>query len=132
MASQTGKWREDQVLVICPGSQTTMAQLGCAELTPPANRLPTRIFKDDDADEWRPYYTYKRRKASHAAAPGANGDAQQAAEGAQKNGDDEDEYEWVEDPDSAEGAVYPIQGTVSSSTPFLQRRVSRAKSSFIH
>ncbi|KAJ9154963.1 SWI/SNF and RSC complexes subunit arp9 [Pleurostoma richardsiae] len=110
MASQTGKWREDQVLVICPGSQTTMAQLGCAELTPPANRLPTRMFKDDDADEWRPYYTYKRRKASHAAAPGANGDAQQAAEGAQKNGDDEDEYEWVEDPDSAEGAVYPIQG----------------------
>ncbi|KAI0443631.1 actin-like ATPase domain-containing protein [Xylaria telfairii] len=98
MSGQQGKWREDQVLVICPGSQTTMAQLGCSELTPPAHRIPTRMFKDDDddGDGYRPYYTYKRKKAVPAApAEGANED---------------DGWEWVEDRDSAEGAVYPMQG----------------------
>ncbi|KAI0879339.1 actin-like ATPase domain-containing protein [Hypoxylon argillaceum] len=98
MSNQQGKWREDQVLVICPGSQTTMAQLGCSELTPPAHRIPTRMFKDDesDADEYRPYYTYKRKKTTTTAPTnGAN---------------DEDEWEYVEDRDSVEGAIYPMQG----------------------
>ncbi|KAK5998467.1 Actin-like ARP9-like protein [Cladobotryum mycophilum] len=43
MASATGKWREEQILIICPGSRTTMAQLG-------------------DGDDWRPYHTFKRTK----------------------------------------------------------------------
>ncbi|ORY63154.1 uncharacterized protein BCR38DRAFT_344995 [Pseudomassariella vexata] len=92
MSSQQGKWREEQVLIICPGSHTTMAQLGCSELTPPAHRIPTRMFKDDETDEYRPFHTYKRKKQ------GANGDG---------GGND---YEYVEDRDSTEGAVYPIQG----------------------
>ncbi|KAI1428334.1 actin-like ATPase domain-containing protein [Xylaria sp. FL1777] len=105
MSNQQGKWREDQVLVICPGSQTTMAQLGCSELTPPAHRIPTRMFKDDEGDEYRPYYTYKRKKAATtektekieitAPADGAN---------------DDEEWEYVEDRDSIEGAIYPMQG----------------------
>ncbi|KAK5658238.1 hypothetical protein OQA88_2213 [Cercophora sp. LCS_1] len=90
MSGQTGKWREEQVLIICPGSQTTLAQLGCSELTPASRRFATRMFKDEDSDDWRPYHTYKRK----ASADGANGD----------------EWEWVEDVDSVEGAVYPIQG----------------------
>jgi actin-related protein 9 len=89
MSSQTGKWREEQVLIICPGSQTTLAQLGCNELTPPAHRFPTRMFKDEDSDGWRPHYTYKRKKEGAASG---------------------DEWEYVEDIDSTEGAVYPIQG----------------------
>lgn len=93
MSSQTGKWREEQVLVICPGSQTTLAQMGCNELTPPTHRFPTRMFKDADSDDWRPFHTYKRKKE------GANG----ASEG-------DDAWEYVEDTDSVEGAVYPIQG----------------------
>jgi actin-related protein 9 len=95
MSSQPGKWREEQVLVICPGSQTTMAQLGCSELTPPANRIPTRMFKDADSGEYLPFHTFKRKK-------GGDGSASKA--------DDEDEYEYVEDRDSVEGAVYPIVG----------------------
>lgn len=94
MSGQTGKWREEQILIVCPGSQSTMAQLGCSELTPPARRFPTRMFKDEDSDDWRPYYTYKRKKTT------VNGTATT----------EEDEWEWVEDIDSAEGAVYPIQG----------------------
>lgn len=98
MSSQTGKWREDQVLVVCPGSQTTLAQLGCNELTPPAFRFPTRMFKDPDSDAWRPHHTYKRKK-----------------EGA-------DEWEYVEDTDSTEGAVYPIQGELTPRCVPVNRR----------
>lgn len=110
MASQQGKWREDQILIICPGSQTTMAQLGCAELTPPAFRFPTRMFKDDGSDDWRPYHTFKRKKASALAAAPAN-----SAAPADADKKAEDEWEYVEDPDSTEGAVYPMQG----ECPFL-------------
>ncbi|KAM7190726.1 actin-like protein ARP9 [Rhypophila sp. PSN 637] len=107
--STQGKWREEQILVICPGSHTTMAQLGCSELTPPANRYPTRMFKDEESDQWRPYYTFKRRKEKNSAAAATNG-ANAESTGASDVKDGEDDWEWVEDQDSAEGAVYPIQG----------------------
>lgn len=99
MSGQTGKWREEQVLIICPGSQTTLAQLGCNELTLPAHRFPTRMFRDEDSDDWRPFRTYKRKKEGEAAG--------------------DDGWERVEDVESAEGAVYPIQGVfVSPSLSF--------------
>jgi actin-related protein 9 len=103
MTSQTGKWREEQVLIICPGSQTTMAQVGCGELKPPAWRVPTRMFRDEESDDWRPHHIYKRRKGGRQANGTADG----------VNGDDEDDFEWAEDPDSSEGAVFPIQGEQS-------------------
>lgn len=84
--SSSGKWREEQILIICPGSQTTLAQLGCSELTLPTHRIPTRMFRD--GDEWRPYHTYSRKKIV----------------------DGVEEEEWVEDVDSDEGAVYPVRG----------------------
>ncbi|KAI0176345.1 actin-like ATPase domain-containing protein [Hypoxylon sp. FL1284] len=92
MASQQGKWREDQILIICPGSQTTMAQLGCSELTPPTHRIPTRMFKDAETNEYSPYHTYKRKK------PNAT------------DGKTDDQWEFVEDRDSVEGAIYPLRG----------------------
>ncbi|KAI0514769.1 actin-like ATPase domain-containing protein [Xylaria bambusicola] len=111
MSSQQGKWREDQVLVICPGSQTTMAQLGCSELTPPAHRIPTRMFKDEEGDEYLPHRTYKRKKSvkmdkaetiekTDKMEPTASADS----------ANEEDGWEYVEDRDSVEGAIYPIQG----------------------
>lgn len=81
-----------------------MAQLGCSELTPPSQRFPTRMFKDEETGEWRPYHTYKRKKKSLASL---NGDSAQNGEDAKKDGD---EWEFVEDPDSDEGAIYPMQG----------------------
>lgn len=118
MSSQQGKWREDQVLIICPGSQTTMAQLGCSELTPPAHRIPTRMFRDEDGEGYRPFRTYRRRKNGGAPSPpphrsGGDGDVAKKAVGGDGGGgddDDDDDYEWVEDRDSTEGAVYPLQG----------------------
>lgn len=75
------------------------------------------MFQDQETGKWRPYYTYKRKKKlvlpSHAPAAtngdAAGGSAQQVGE----NGDkipEEDDFEYVEDPDSDEGAVYPMQG----------------------
>lgn len=121
MSSAT-KWREEQVLVICPGSSTTMAQLGCSELTPPSQRFPTRMFKDEETGEWRPYHTYKRKKKAAAAdvtgGAGANGEATQG-----EKKDDEDDYEFVEDPDSDEGAVYPLKGMFSRYLEPLSLRI---------
>ena len=100
--SGAAKWREEQILVICPGSQTTMAQLGCVELTPPMNRIPTRMFIDPEDGGWRPYHTFKRRKAKAGVQQNGGGERQE--------GDaQDDEWEWVEDKDSAEGAIYPMQ-----------------------
>lgn len=82
-----------------------MAQLGCSELTPPSQRFPTRMFKDEDTGDWRPYFTYKRPKKS---VGGPNGSAAQSGDGAAKK--EEEEWEYVEDPDCDEGAVYPMQG----------------------
>ncbi|KAI5463301.1 hypothetical protein BGZ63DRAFT_352820 [Mariannaea sp. PMI_226] len=94
--STTGKWREEQVLIICPGSRMTMAQLGCNELTLPARRMPTRMFRD--GDQWAPYHKTKRTKM-------VNG---------------QEEEEWVEDVDEDEGAVYPIQaGRIVQMEAFL-------------
>ncbi|KAI1466627.1 actin-like ATPase domain-containing protein [Daldinia caldariorum] len=103
MASQQGKWREDQILVVCPGSQTTMAQLGCNELTPPAHRIPTRMFKDPESDEYTPYRIYKRKKTV-ASGSAEGGDKAEKTEKA------DDQWEYVEDRDSVEGAIYPLQG----------------------
>ncbi|KAF4454537.1 hypothetical protein F53441_2966 [Fusarium austroafricanum] len=85
MSSTAGKWREEQVLIICPGSRNTMAQLGCSELTPPARRMPTRMFKE--GDQWAPYHKTKRTNIVNGV----------------------EEEEWLEDVDEDEGAVYPIE-----------------------
>ncbi|KAL1893184.1 Actin-like protein arp9 [Sporothrix stenoceras] len=107
MSSQLNKWKEEQILIICPGSHTTMAQLGCNELTPPVFRVPTRMFRDDETGEWRPYRTFKRKKQQKKPAQlqiTANG------ENGTEDTKEEDEWEYVEDPESDEGAVYPMQG----------------------
>ncbi len=108
MSGAAAKWREDQILVICPGSRTTMAQLGCNELTPPVHRIPTRMFRDPEDGGWRPYHTFKRKKAKSGLS-GVQDQTQQNGS-AKVEEDAEDEWEWVEDKDSDEGAVYPMQG----------------------
>ncbi|CAK7263649.1 Actin-like protein arp9 [Sporothrix epigloea] len=116
MSGQMNKWKEEQILIICPGSQTTMAQLGCNELTPPAFRIPTRMFRDEETGGWRPYHSWKRKKQQKpaAAAVTASDDA------GKENAAGEDEFEYVEDPESNEGAVYPLRaGHIVNMDAFL-------------
>lgn len=94
MATQQGKWKEEQILIIAVGTRTTLAQVGCHELTPPVHRMPTRMFQDPEGAGWRPYHTFKRKKA-----------------------DTENEEEWVEDKDSDEGAIYPMHCKFLRCTP---------------
>ncbi|KAL5594679.1 hypothetical protein BROUX41_001595 [Berkeleyomyces rouxiae] len=102
MSVPQGKWKEEQILIICVGTQTTLAQLGCHELTPPVHRFPTRMFQNPDGPGWRPYHTFKRSKAGGSSGPTA------------------DEDEWVEDKDSDEGAVYPLHtGRIVNMEAFL-------------
>ncbi|KAK8042635.1 hypothetical protein PG994_013118 [Apiospora phragmitis] len=68
------------------------------------------MFKDPDTDDYLPYHTYKRKKATAAANGG--GDAAKP--------EDDDEFEYVEDRDSSEGAIYPIQrGRIVNMAAFL-------------
>lgn len=117
MSGQLNKWKEEQILIICPGSHTTMAQLGCNELTPPAFRVPTRMFRDEETGDWRPYRTFKRKKQGQQLRITANGEN---GENGEKNDESkEDEWEYVEDPESDEGAVYPMQGECAAPSALL-------------
>jgi len=87
-----------------------MAQLGCNELTPPAHRIPTRMFKDEETNEYRPYHTYKRKKTEATTAEAATEAATETAAAPSTETKEDDEWEYVEDRDSVEGAIYPIQG----------------------
>jgi len=129
MAS-SGRWREDQVLVICPGSQTTLAQLGCAELTIPQHRFPTRVFPDEEHEDgkgmekgkgksrYRPVRTFRRRiggaeDRKEGGIVAKSGEDQEKDQNQEKEDVNEDEWEWVEDPDSVKGAIYPMVGEFS-------------------
>ncbi|KAF1932629.1 actin-like ATPase domain-containing protein [Didymella exigua CBS 183.55] len=95
-------FKDDQIIVIAPGSETTLAQLGLPEsFTPARVRLRSRMFPAEKEGEFEPYKI--RRKQDK---PGANGEAQGEAKPAAEG---EDEIIWEEDRVSEEGAIWPIQ-----------------------
>ncbi|KAF2730822.1 hypothetical protein EJ04DRAFT_499833 [Polyplosphaeria fusca] len=101
-------FKDDQIIVIEPGSETTLAQLGLAEsLTPARLRVRSRMFPAEKAGEWEPYKVRRRSDLPEKAAQTesvANGDGEKKT----INGD-EDEVVYEEDRVSEEGAVWPIQ-----------------------
>lgn len=97
-------FKDEHIIIIAPGSQTTLAQLGLPEsFSPPTHRFPSRMFLSPDGKTFEPYKIQARKKA-------ANGDGDVDMDGAEANGDDEDE-ELLEYPDDDEGAIYPLKGT---------------------
>ncbi|KAI9783024.1 MAG: Actin-like protein arp9 (SWI/SNF complex component arp9) [Peltula sp. TS41687] len=152
-------FKDEHVLIIAPGSRTTLAQLGLPESFSPARlRLPTRMFPGSKKGEWEPVKIIEKRvkktkpddvKANGATAASAKDkdrdvmvvDGKETTVG-DKDGDvtmvenaektiakdkagegtveEEDRVEYEEDPDSDEGAVYPIQqGLVKDWSCFL-------------
>ncbi|THW00815.1 actin-like ATPase domain-containing protein [Aureobasidium pullulans] len=82
-------FKDEQILIIAPGSRTTLAQLGLPEsLTPARFRIRSCMFPAEKPGEFEP------NKVRRKDAPPADGDS---------------EPEYEEDVLSEQGAVWPIQ-----------------------
>lgn len=100
-------FKDEHILIIAPGSQTTLAQLGLPEsFTPAALRVPTRMFLAPDEKTFEPYKIRSRKKVVNGA------DIEMAGTDTKAEGDDEEE-ELVEFPEDDEGAIYPLKGNTN-------------------
>lgn len=95
--------------MIAPGSQTTLAQVGLPESYTPARlRLPTRMFPAEKEGEWEPFKVREKRGGKPRESNGTADVTMVEADGQDPSlTDDETLYE--EDPNSDEGAIYPLQ-----------------------
>ena len=99
-------FKDEHILIIAPGSQTTLAQLGLPESFCPAqHRFPTRMFPAPDGKVYEPYKIRSRKKEAVA-----NGVDVEMADNTDPNLEGNDNEELVEDPDDDEGAIYPLKG----------------------
>ncbi|KAH0566293.1 hypothetical protein GP486_000319 [Trichoglossum hirsutum] len=126
--------------IISPGSQTTLAQLGLPEsFTPAKLRIPTRMFPAEKSGEWEPCKIREiRSKKDKAKAEGLTADGGPPSKkedvdmldagetngvGSLSNGEpkgEDDEILYEEDPNSEEGAVYPLkEGRITNWPAFL-------------
>ncbi|KAL8709642.1 MAG: hypothetical protein Q9225_007420 [Loekoesia sp. 1 TL-2023] len=110
-------FKDEHVLIIAPGSQTTLAQLGLPEsFTPAQLRTSTRMFPAEKKGEWEPLKVRERKvtKRRNDVAPEPTdgdttmGDTDGVANNAENGIEEEDTY-FEEDPTTEEGAVYPIR-----------------------
>ncbi|RPB23432.1 actin-like ATPase domain-containing protein [Terfezia boudieri ATCC MYA-4762] len=61
-------FRDDQILIISPGSQTTLAQLGLPEsFTPAKIRLPSRMYPGLEEGTWTPFKVRELREGEDLA-----------------------------------------------------------------
>lgn len=98
-------FKDEHILIIAPGSQTTLAQLGLPEsFTPPQRRFPTRMFLAPDGKSYEPYKIRPKKKDASATT---NGDTEMAGVKEDK-ADEEEELEEV--PEDDEGAIWPLKG----------------------
>ncbi|TVY53209.1 SWI/SNF and RSC complexes subunit arp9 [Lachnellula cervina] len=105
-------FRDEHILIIAPGSQTTLAQLGLPEsFTPAAHRFPTRMFPAPDGKTYEPYKVkvQTRKKEDVEMKEG---------DGEREEGDEEEEI--VELPEDEEGAVFPLkEGRIADMPAFF-------------
>lgn len=100
-------FKDENILIIAPGSQTTLAQLGLPEsFSSPSHRFPTRMFPAPDGKKWEPYLIRERVKKPLDGNTAISGTAETQ------------ETELVEYIDEDEGAVWPIKGTNAPVLPF--------------
>ncbi|KAL8833633.1 MAG: hypothetical protein Q9170_004154 [Blastenia crenularia] len=114
-------FKDEHVLIIAPGSHTTLAQLGLPEsFTPAQLRTSTRMFPAEKKGEWEPLKVRERkvtRRRNDVVTGPTDGDISMAeADGpthSANNGVEEEDTYFEEDPTTEEGAIYPIrQGRV--------------------
>ncbi|KAI9777671.1 MAG: Actin-like protein arp9 (SWI/SNF complex component arp9) [Candelina submexicana] len=117
-------FKDEHLLIIAPGSQTTLAQLGLPEsFTPARLHIPSRMFPAVKKGEWEPYRVHEKKAEKKPQSNGVNGLSKQSTVDADmgdattdgtalrdsKATKPEDEPSYEEDPLSDEGAMYPLQ-----------------------
>ncbi|KFY21785.1 hypothetical protein V493_07135 [Pseudogymnoascus sp. VKM F-4281 (FW-2241)] len=112
-------FKDEHILIIAPGSLTTLAQLGLPEsFTPATTKLRTRMFPAGEG-KWEPYKINEVKKATPPAANGGEVTMGGTSEEDKKE-DNEPEPEFEEDLESDEGAVYPLtEGRITNMPAFL-------------
>ncbi|KAK4542619.1 hypothetical protein LTR36_006667 [Oleoguttula mirabilis] len=99
-------FRDDQILIIAPGSETTLAQLGLPEsFTPARYRLRSRMFQAEQEGEYEPVKIRRKEKPASAPTAPVNG----ITDGEQPKPETNGEPEWEEDRISEDGAIWPIR-----------------------
>ncbi|KAL6706529.1 Actin-like protein arp9 [Coniothyrium glycines] len=99
-------FKDDQIIVIAPGSETTVAQLGLPEsFTPARLRVRSRMFPGEKEGEFEPFKI--RRKQDKL--PTTTTEPKDEAPEEKPVADGAEEVIWEEDRISEEGAVWPIQ-----------------------
>jgi actin-related protein 9 len=103
-------FKDDHILLLAPGSQTTLAQLGLPESYTPAKfRFPSRMFLAPDGKTYEPHKIRSRKKELIVNGV-TNGVDIVMAGTTDPNLEGSDGEELIEDPDDDEGAIYPIKG----------------------
>ncbi|KAL1610344.1 Actin-like protein arp9 [Paraconiothyrium brasiliense] len=101
-------FKDEQIIIIAPGSETTVAQLGLPEsFTPARLRVRSRMFPAEKEGEWEPYKIRRRNDKGEVPATEPQEGALGSSE-SKTNGTEEDVV-YEEDRVSEEGAVWPIQ-----------------------
>ncbi|KAL1311218.1 hypothetical protein AAFC00_001409 [Neodothiora populina] len=101
-------FRDEQILIIAPGSRNTLVQLGLPEsLTPPRFHFRSCMFPAEKDGEFEPNKVRRKEKAANTGAPQTETDG----DGAQQDqtNDDNNDPEYEEDLVSEEGALWPIR-----------------------
>ncbi|KAF2145138.1 uncharacterized protein K452DRAFT_244816 [Aplosporella prunicola CBS 121167] len=103
-------FKDEQIIIISPGSTTTLAQLGLPEsLTPARLRIKSRMFPAEKEGEWEPYKV--RRK--NGGKPVSQEETDETNDMKKSLGESEEEVIFEEDHLSDEGAVWPmVEGRV--------------------
>ena len=63
-------YKDEQIVIIAPGSLETLAQLGIPEtMSPAALRVRSRMFPAQQEGEWEPYKVRQRKKSQAPSLP---------------------------------------------------------------
>ncbi|KAF2224647.1 hypothetical protein BDZ85DRAFT_272757 [Elsinoe ampelina] len=100
--------KDDQLLIIAPGSQTTLVQHGLPEsLTPARYRIRSCVFPAEEPGRYEPNKVrLKKKTATNGVKPE---DTVKSEVTSAETPAQEEEPEYEEDFESEEGAIWPIQ-----------------------
>ncbi|KZF21200.1 actin-like ATPase domain-containing protein [Xylona heveae TC161] len=109
-------FKDEHILIIAPGSQTTLAQLGLPEsFTPARLRFPTRMFPAETKGQWEPHKVRARKVPKIADLSGSveNGDKKDESNSQQTAAGEAQQME-SKDAKPTAGGTEPVAGKIDS------------------